>query len=109
MTTIYQVTAKGQKLAKINAANIEAGLKMLFNGLQKQQKIGRRFLTLSKGAPIFVQGMDASGYLKTQKIVPAKWTQGEALEAIQYLLSKWARRVTTSRRNQRGAKIPAPR
>lgn len=88
MTTIYQVTAKGQKLAKINAANIEAGLKMLFNGLQKQQKIGRRFLTLSKGAPIFVQGMDASGYLKTQKIVPAKWTQAEALEAIQYLLSK---------------------
>ena len=88
MTTIYQIGAKGQKVAKINAENLEAGLKMLFKGLQKQDKLGRRFLTLSKGSPIFVQGMDASGYHKTQKIVPAKWTQAEALEAIQYLLSK---------------------
>ena len=88
MYTIFQTTAKGQKVPKVSAENLESGLKMLFNGLQKQDKIGRRFLTLSKGAPIFVQGMDASGYLKTQKIVPAKWTQAEALEAIQYLLSK---------------------
>jgi hypothetical protein len=88
MYTIFQTTAKGQKVPKVSAESIEAGLKMLFNGLQKQDKIGRRFLTLSKGAPIFVQGMDQSGYLKTQKIVPAKWTQAEALEAIQYLLSK---------------------
>ena len=105
MTTIYQVTAKGQKVAKINAESLDTGLKMLFDGLRKQDFLGRRFLTLSKGAPIFVQGMDASGYVKTQKIVPASWTKVEALEAIQYLLSRWARRVTTSRRNQRAAKI----
>lgn len=88
MYTIFQITAKGQKVAKISAQSLTDGLSMLFNGLQKQNKVGRRFLTLSKGAPIFVQGMDDSGYLKTQKIVPAKWTQAEALEAIQYLLSK---------------------
>lgn len=88
MYTIYQTTAKGQRVPKVNASTLEKGLKMLFNGLQKQDKIGRRFLTLSKGAPIFVQGMDSSGYIKTQKIVPASWTQAEALEAIQYLLSK---------------------
>jgi hypothetical protein len=88
MTTIYQVTAKGQKVAKINAKDLPTGLGMLFNGLKSQNKIGKRWLTLAKGCPIFVQGMDASGYLKTQKIVPAKWTQAEALEAIQYLLSK---------------------
>ena len=88
MYTIFQKTAKGQIVPKINAKDLPTGLGMLFNGLQKQNKIGRRFLTLSKGAPIFVQGMDASGYIKTQKIVPASWTQAEALEAIQYLLSK---------------------
>jgi hypothetical protein len=88
MYTIFQTTAKGQRVPKISAKDLPTGLGMLFNGLKKQDKIGRRFLTLSKGAPIFVQGMDASGYVKTQKIVPASWTQAEALEAIQYLLSK---------------------
>lgn len=86
--TIYQINAKGVKVPKINAKDLPTGLGMLFTGLKRQDKIGKRWLTLSKGCPIFVQGMDASGYVKTQKIVPAKWTQSEALEAIQYLLSK---------------------
>jgi len=88
MYTIFQTTATGKRVPKISAQDLPTGLNMLFNGLRKQDKIGRRFLTLSKGSPIFVQGMDASGYIKTQKIVPASWTQAEALEAIQYLLSK---------------------
>lgn len=88
MITIYQVNTKGVKVPKIVAENLNKGLSMLYVGLNRQGNIGKRFLTLAKGRPIFVEGMNKSGYLTTQNIVPANWTQGQALEAIQYLLSK---------------------
>jgi hypothetical protein len=84
--TIYQVNTKGEKVAKIVANDLNEGLQMLYFGLDKQTNIGKRFLTLAKGRPIFVQGMDTSGYQKTQKIVPANWSIEQAKAAILYLL-----------------------
>jgi hypothetical protein len=84
--TIYQLNTKGEKVAKIVAKDLNEGLQMLYFGLDKQTNIGKRFLTLAKGRPIFVQGMDASGYQKTQKIVPANWSIEQAKAAILYLL-----------------------
>lgn len=88
MLTIYQTTTKGTKVPKLVASNLTEGLEMLYKGINKQNKVGKRFLTLAKGRPIFVEGMNKSGYLTTQNIVPANWTQGQALEAISYLLNK---------------------
>ena len=88
MITIYQINTKGVKAPKIVADTLAAGLEMLYKGLNRQGKIQKRFLTLAKGRPIFVEGMNKSGYLTTQNIVPANWTQGQALEAISYLLNK---------------------
>ena len=88
MITIYQINTKGVKVPKLVAENLNKGLSMLYSGLNKQGKVEKRFLTLAKGRPIFVEGMNKSGYLTTQNIVHANWTQGQALEAISYLLNK---------------------
>ncbi len=88
MITIYQINTKGVKVPKLVSSDLNRGLGMLYVGLNRQGKIGKRFLTLAKGRPIFVEGMNKSGYITTQNIVPANWTQGQALEAISYLLSK---------------------
>ena len=84
--TIYQINAKGQKVPKIFAKDLNQGLRMLYDGLTEQQQRGKRWLTLAKGRPIFVQGMDQSGYQKVQKIMPANWTIEQAQAAILYLL-----------------------
>ena len=88
MLTIYQINTKGVKVPKLVASDLNRGLNMLYLGLNKQANIGKRFLTLAKGRPIFIEGMNKSGYLTTQNIVPANWTQAQCLEAISYLLSK---------------------
>ena len=88
MLTIYQTTTKGTKVPKLVANDLNEGLTMLYRGLNKQANVGKRFLTLAKGRPIFIEGMNKSGYLTTQNIVPANWTQAQCLEAISYLLGK---------------------
>lgn len=88
MMTIYQINTKGTKVPKLVANDLNEGLAMLYRGLNKQGAIGKRFLTLAKGRPIFIEGMNKSGYLTTQNIVPANWTQSQCLAAISYLLSK---------------------
>jgi hypothetical protein len=88
MVTIYQINTKGVKVPKLVASDLTKGLNMLYVGLNKQASIGKRFLTLAKGRPIFIEGMNKSGYLTTQNIVPANWTQAQCLEAISYLLGK---------------------
>ena len=84
--TIYQVNTKGQKVAKIKAKDLKEGLEMLYDGLTEQEQRGKRWLTLAKGRPIFVEGMNNSAYQKVQQIVPARWTIEQAQAAIQYLL-----------------------
>jgi hypothetical protein len=88
MITIYQINTKGVKVPKLVASDLTKGLNMLYVGLNKQDNIGKRFLTLAKGRPVFIEGMNKSGYLQHQNIVPANWTQSQMLEAISYLLSK---------------------
>lgn len=88
MITIYQINTKGIKVPKLVANDLNSGLGMLYLGLNKQANIGKRFLTLAKGRPIFVEGMNKSGYLHTTNLVPANWTQAQCLEAISYLLRK---------------------
>ena len=86
MVTIYQINSKGQKVAKIVAKSLAEGLKLLYRGLTEQEERGKRWLTLAKGRPIFVEGMHNSAYQKVQQIVPARWTMEQAEAAIQYLL-----------------------
>lgn len=86
--TIYQLNTKGNKVPKLVGSDLNKGLEMLYKGLDKQNKVGKRFLNLSKGRPIFIEGMNKSGYLVTQNIVPANWSIEQAREAIAYLLGK---------------------
>ena len=84
--TIYQVNTKGQKVPKIVAKDLNEGLELLYHGLTEQEQRGKRWLTLAKGRPIFVEGMQNTKFVKVQKIVPANWTYDQAKAAIQYLL-----------------------
>lgn len=86
---IYQVSTKGEKVAKVQADNLAEALNALYKGLEMQQKIGKNFLSLSKSRPIFVQGMDASGkFMLVRNIVPANWSETQALDAINFILGK---------------------
>lgn len=87
-SVIYQVSTKGDKVAKVQADNLAEALTALYKGLEIQKKVGKNFLSLSKSRPLFVQGMDASGtYLLIKNIVPANWTEAQALEAISVILA----------------------
>jgi hypothetical protein len=88
-TVIYQVSTNGAKVAKVQADSLAEALDALYKGLQMQQKIEKNFLSLSKSRPIFVQGMDASGkFMLVRNIVPANWSEAQALDAINFILAK---------------------
>jgi hypothetical protein len=86
---IYQVSTKGAKVAKVQADTLAEALTALYKGLEIQKNIGKNFLSLSKSRPIFVQGMDVSGkFMLVRNIVPANWSEAQALEAINFILGK---------------------
>jgi hypothetical protein len=86
---IYQISTKGDKVAKVQADSLAEALSALYRGLEIQKSIGKNFLSLSKSRPIFVQGMDASGkFLLIKNIVPANWSEAQALQAINVILSE---------------------
>ena len=84
--TIYQEGGKNRtKTARILAENLEKGLEMLYNGIENQDRNGKRWLKLSKGSAVWVEGMDKSGYLTHTKIAPANWTRAQMLNALRTL------------------------
>lgn len=86
---IYQISTKGEKVAKVQADSLAEALNALYRGLDMQKSIGKNFLSLSKSRPIFVQGMDASGkFMLVRNIVPANWDETQALAAINFILGK---------------------
>lgn len=86
---IYQISTKGDKVAKVQADSLAEALNALYRGLEMQKSIGKNFLSLSKSRPIFVQGMDASGkFMLVRNIVPANWSEAQAIEAINFILGK---------------------
>jgi hypothetical protein len=83
----YQESGKSRaKVARISAQSMSEAVEMLYKGLNHQEKTGKRFLNLSKGAAVWVQGMDKSGYLTNQKICAGNWTAAQMRQALAVLV-----------------------
>jgi hypothetical protein len=83
---IKRAAKAAQRWRVFRRQSMSEAVEMLYKGLNHQEKTGKRFLNLSKGAAVWVQGMDKSGYLTNQKICAGNWTAAQMRQALAVLV-----------------------
>ena len=91
---IYQITTKGEMRLIALGYDFKDACELLWNGLSTQLKFGRKIYKISKGLPIYIEGMEAKGakglrgHAHHIAIVPAKWELAEAIEIVGTYIGK---------------------
>lgn len=94
LVRIYQITTKGEMRLIALGYDFKDACELLWNGLRIQLKFGRKIYKISKGLPIYIEGMEAKGakglrgHAHHIAIVPAKWELAEAIEMVGTYIGK---------------------